>query len=113
MELIFPDSPSELVDDEVHCIEGRVRMLSEGGLKFILKVTLVDAEVCSSDAEATRISGLDKIVVYVPSAIERSPDSTPWVDTGGYQSGMLIADLTHRNLTETSTCSASTARPSS
>lgn len=65
-ELVFPDSPSVLVDDAVHCIEGFVHTLAPGGSKFIQKVTLNDADVHPSDAEATRIRGLDEIVVYVP-----------------------------------------------
>lgn len=80
MELIFPDSPSELVDDDVHCIEGLVRMLSDGGSKFVQKVTLVNVDVRSSNAEATRIPAPDEIAVYVPAGVECSPHSTPRVD---------------------------------
>lgn len=74
-ELVFPDSPSVFVDDDVHCIVGFVHTISPGGPKFLQKVALSDAKVRSSDAEATRFTELDEIVVYVPHVIEGTPTS--------------------------------------
>jgi len=79
-ELVFPDSPSVLVDDAIHCIEGFVHTLSLGGSKFVQKVTLSDADVHPSDAEATRIRGLDEIVVYVPHGVDSTLTSTSRVN---------------------------------
>ena len=79
-ELVFPDSPSVLVDDDAHCIEGFVHTISAGGQKFVQKVTLSDADIRAYGAESTRILGMDEIVIYVPHGVEGSLTSTSRVD---------------------------------
>jgi hypothetical protein len=79
-ELVFPDSPSVLIDHDVHRIEGFVHTIAAGGPKFVQKVTLSDADVHPSDGESTRLPGLDEIVVYVPTGAECSTRSTSRVD---------------------------------
>ena len=75
-ELVFPDSPSVLVDDAAHRIEGFVHTISPGGSKFFQKVMVSAPEVHPSDAEATPIRGLDEIVVYVPHGVDSTSTST-------------------------------------